>query len=344
MKRCHILGLAFSIALAGLLGCGARARYEKQDRQAVDHFSEARKLQTSGDLDAALAEFKKAIAANPSLASAHAAMGDIYRKQNDLPAAATAYESAVKANPENFRNNYNAGYLHQTLAQSERLLAAVKEHLVRAIELYAKARELRPNDYGTLVNLGVCYYRLGQYDQAENTFRSAVAIDPYQSHAYTNLGAIYDAQGEAYQAVTMYRQSLERDSRQPEVLMNLAAVYVRQGKYQAALRDYQAAQSMMDDPAAALERLGYCHYHMGEYEKAEEYYLKALKFQPANAEARCGLGIVYMTYFVLDRTREDMRDQGLSEWRQSLESNPEQPNLIELMNKYAPRPATATHN
>jgi tetratricopeptide (TPR) repeat protein len=247
----------------------------------------------------------------------------------------------VKHNPENFRNNYNCGYLHQTLAQTERALSAVKDHLVRAIELYAQARQLRPDDYGTLINLGVCYFRLGQYDQAEGTFKAAIAVDPYPAHAYTNLGAIYDAQGAAYEAVTMYRQSLERDGHQPEVLMNLAAVYVRQGKFAAALRDYQTAQSMLEEPAPALERLGYCYYHMGLYERAEDYYNQALEHQPRNAEAHCGLGIVYMTYFVLDRSRQDCRDKGLAEWKLSLEINPEQPTLAGLVDKYTPQATTA---
>ena len=329
------------LACLALAGCGASSLYE-QDRQAVGHFTRAQSLQAVGDLDAALAEFKKAIHVNPSLAPAHAAIGDIHRKKHELPAAVKAYEIAVQTNPHNFRNHYNCGYLHQTVAQAERALEEVQRHLNRAVELYGRARELRPNDYGTLVNLAVCHFSLGQYPQAEAYCKEAIAVDGSRPLAYTNLGAVYDAQGQAYEAVNMYRQSLERDSRQPEVLMNLAAVYVRQGKFQAALRDYETALDLLDNPAPALERLGYCYYHMGEYDKAEENYSAALEHQPDSAEAHCGLGTVYMTRYVLDKSRQELRDRALTEWRQSLEINPHQPALIELVEKYRSRPANAS--
>lgn len=100
----------------------------------------AKDLQLDGDIDAALAELKRAVAENPSLASAYAAIGDIYRKKDDLPEATSAYENAVMANPNNFRNHYNCGFLHQSLAQGEKVLSTVKEHLLRAVELYSRAR------------------------------------------------------------------------------------------------------------------------------------------------------------------------------------------------------------
>ena len=332
-SRMVLLALAITV-LAG--GCALKTGKQLEEA-AIDHYVKAQILLDGGDLDAALLELARAIEADPDLATAHASMADIYRKRENHTQALASYERAVAANAFNFRNHYNCGYLHQMMADAAGALETVRHHLRRAVELYRRAVTLNGKDYDAALNLGACYLRLEQYEQAERYCKQAVTLDADKPHAYTNLGAIYDRQGRYYSAISMYRQSLERNDAQPDVMMNLAAVYVRQAKFATAIRDYKLAANMSPDSAAPLERLGYCHYFKREYTVAIEYYQAALAKDFHSAEARRGLGVVYMTQHLLDKGNTDLRDKALAQWHASLEINPDQPNLAKLVEKYSPK-------
>ena len=43
-----------------------------------------------------------------------------------------------------------------------------------------------------------------------------------------------------------------------------------------------------------------------------------------------------MTMYLLDKSQTDLRDRALAEWNASLEINPAQPKLTELVTKYTP--------
>ncbi|NQU76691.1 MAG: tetratricopeptide repeat protein [Planctomycetes bacterium] len=323
--------------LVGLtVGCAAK-KQKQLEVEAVDHYVKAKLLLDADNLDLALVELMKAVEAYPTLATAHASIGDIYRKKNDYPKAVHAYERAVQANRYSFRNHYNCAFLHQMLAGTVKAVEATRTHLLRAVQLYLRAIQLNGDDYDTTLNLSVCHYRLGQYDQAEQQCKRALELDDKPADAYTNLGAIYDRQGKYYSAISMYRQSLERNSNQPAVMMNLAAVYVRQGKLASAIRDYEIASKMDPLSPSPLERLGYCYYFMQQFDKATEYYEAAIAVDSDFAAARRGLGVVFMTQYLLDKKNTELRDRALAEWEASLEINPDQPDLARLIEKYAPK-------
>jgi hypothetical protein len=44
-----------------------------------------------------------------------------------------------------------------------------------------------------------------------------------------------------------------------------------------------------------------------------------------------------MTQFLMDNTRTDLREKALGEWTRSLELEPNQPDLVRLIEKYSPR-------
>jgi hypothetical protein len=48
------------------------------------------------------------------------------------------------------------------------------------------------------------------------------------------------------------------------------------------------------------------------------------------------MGVVQMTEFILDPARTDRRDRALEAWERSLELDPNQPDLVRLVSKYAP--------
>ncbi len=323
--------------LASLAGC-AQHRRRQLEAQAIDAYVLGQLLADQGRLDAALAQLARAIQRDPTLETAHAAMGDIYREQGSIDLAAYAYERACEANPYGFRSHYNLGVLRQMLAEAAPTLPEFQARIRQAVEVYLRALALKPADYDASLNLGVCYFRMGQLDKAEHYCRQAVALDPARPGGWVNLGAVLDERGELYPAVQAYKRALELETDQPTVLMNLANVYIKQGRFKAALSNYELAAAMDETSPAAQERLAFCHYHMRDYDAAVAAYGRALALDDRHADSRRGLGVVYMTQYLLDTTQAELRDKALAEWTASLEINPNQPDLAQLIAKYTPPP------
>jgi len=325
--------------VAGLLamacGCGLRARINEQ--AAIDRYVRGKLLAEQGDMDAALAELAKAVKANPNLSIAHAAAGDIYRKRGDWQSARRSYENACKANPYAFRPHYNLALTYQTLADAAKAVQRVRQMLRLAVQVYLRASILEPDDFETNLNLSGCYFRLGKYDLAESHCKAAIAIKPDDPNARSNLGIIYDTQDMFYEAISAYKASLEIDTNQPKVLMNLGAIYIRQGRLRAAIATTKLAAEQSPDDPAPWEQIGKCHYYLKEYAQAVEAYQKAVSLGKASAAAHRGIGVVYMTQFVLNGGDDaDLRDKGLAAWHASLEIQPDQKDLRELVRKYSP--------
>ncbi|NLF32765.1 MAG: tetratricopeptide repeat protein [Planctomycetes bacterium] len=330
-----VLGVAATAALV-VSGCqvGPRPASAPRPEVAAELFVQSQLRLDENDETAALAALLAAVQADPELSVAHAAIGDIYRQRGDYPMAVRSYERAVEVNAWDFRNHYNCASLHQALASIERAADAIQRHLRRAIELYQRAIVLDRRDYDSRLNLGVCHFQLGQYDQAAEACRQAIALNDAMPEAYTNLGVIYHQLGRNYDAIAMYNKSLERDGLQPLVLMNLGDSYIRVSRYPSAIRSYQQALELAPASATALERLGFCHYFTGDYARAREYYQSALAADERLAPAHRGLGIVCLTLYLQDRSSEALRQEGLGHLRTSLQLDPEQPQLDALIAKY----------
>ena len=265
----------------------------------------------------------------------HSAIGDIHRRRGNWELARKAYESACEANPYAFRPHYNLGVMYQRLAEASVTLDRMQRLLRKAINVYLRATVLRPDDFDANLNLSACYFQLGKYQLAERYCKIAIGIRPSSPHAYSNLGIIYDSQGRTNDAIRAYLTSLEFDTHQGQVLMNLGSAYMRQGRLKSAMKTFQLAMEEMPNDAAPWEQIGTCHFHAQEYDKAVAAYRRAITLDGDSPGALRGVGVVYMTQYLLNHNAE-LRDKALAAWQASLEIQPNQPDLARLVDKYSP--------
>lgn len=117
---------------------------------------------------------------NPSI---FFAVGTIYDQMGDVTKATSAYENAIRINPEYFEANYNLGALYvnqaaEILQKANDLpLEKVKEYdiekakademLAKSLPYLEKALELMPEDVNTMVSLKEIYTRLGLTEKLE---------------------------------------------------------------------------------------------------------------------------------------------------------------------------------
>ncbi len=304
---------------------------------AIDHYVRGRLLAEEGDVDAALQELSLAVRNDPNLSIAHAAVGDIHRKRGNWEFARRSYDNACRANPYAFKPHYNLGLTYQTLARAAQAAQRVQRYLKQATQVYLRAIAIEQDDFDANLNLSVCYFQLHKFDLAEQYCKRAIELDGEDPNAYSNLGIIYDSQNRLYDAIRAYKQSLEIDTHQPKLLMNLGSTYMRQNRLHQAIRAYDLAAAEAPDDPSPWEQIGSCHYRLGENDQALDAYQKAISFGGGTAMAHRGLGVVYMTQYVMDRTKNDLRDKALACWHVSLELKPDQQDLRRLVQKYTPQ-------
>ncbi len=333
MRKTVVLAAA-TVTLALVTGGCAQPAPEEA---AIDYFVKGELLAEVGEVDAALAELAKAVKIDPELSVAHTAIGDIHRHRGDWAQAREAYETACQTNPFAFRAHYNLGVTYQALAeQVVDVTEQFRTYLTKAVEVYLRAIVLSPGDFDSHLNISACYFELGEMDKAEQYCLAAVQIDPASPAAQSNLGTIQEYRGELYEAIASYKASLEQDAHQPWLLVRLGSVYMRQGRLKAALQSFQAASQEAPASSIPWEKTGACYFYLRDFAKAQDAYAKALELDAGSAAAHRGMGVTYMAQYVMDRSRTDLRDKALEQWNTSLDIQPKQDDLKQLVKKYTP--------
>jgi tetratricopeptide (TPR) repeat protein len=146
-----------------------------------------------GNLDAALADYDKAIEANPALSLAYYARGLVFGDLGNYKAAVAEYTKAIGIEPD-YPYFTNRAHAYQQLKDFR---AAVAD--------YTEAVRLKPEDSGSYFRRGNLYADMGERDAAIGDFRKAAdtAADEITRTAYR--GRLYHVQGRREDAATAYR-------------------------------------------------------------------------------------------------------------------------------------------
>ena len=95
----------------------------------------------------------------------------------------------------------------------DRLLARANSiadsNCAKAMELYAKALEQKPNGVEALAGLGYCQIDAKQFSSAFSKFRAALAVSPRYEPALRGIAETYQQQGRKEQAIEAYKRYLE---------------------------------------------------------------------------------------------------------------------------------------
>jgi Tfp pilus assembly protein PilF len=166
--------------LAGeaLLGLSVAAPESGQMYQAIAH-----ELVRQRDINAAITDYRKAIAANPNLPGIHYELAEALHASPDLKLRAEAeeqYKLAVAANPSDEKAITRLGDL-----------AVDKGDLDSAANSYKRALTLAPNDTDALVGLARVYTEKNDPQSALPLLERVVAADSSNVQAHYRLSMVY---------------------------------------------------------------------------------------------------------------------------------------------------------
>jgi tetratricopeptide (TPR) repeat protein len=141
--------------------------------------------------------------------------------------------------------------------------------------------------------LGLVYEMKEEWDKEEGAMRRVLLLHPNHAHAHDSLGDVYYYRDELDEAVSEYQAALRLDPFHPRALIQLAATYEKAGQYRAAIAQLQRTSELLPDFDWTWIYLGDLHRSRGSYEEALRAYQRALAMDPANVDAKVGLGLTY---------------------------------------------------
>ncbi len=202
------------------------------------------------------------------------------------------YMADLPNSPNCAKLNYHTG-LEETKRGLDEKSGTVTDSawVKKGIDRYTKAIELYPEYHDAYGSRGVAYFRLGQFDQAEKDYQTALKYRPNDTKVLSNLGYIYfmRAQRPGNQlmltqldsAENVYRRSVKYDPRFVDARRNLGAVLAMKRKFPEAIEQWKEALQYDKNNATLNYYIGSAYFDMGQKEAAQPWLEKAYAIDPS---------------------------------------------------------------
>jgi tetratricopeptide (TPR) repeat protein len=125
--------------------------------------------------------------------------GEWFERQHHIEPAERFFRQALALDPSNAMTLNYLGYM----------LADKGVRLPEALQLIQKAVKQQPANGAYLDSLGWVYFKMGDYERAEDNLRSAVQRDQTDPTVHMHLGDLYEKTGRIRQAAAQWQLSLD---------------------------------------------------------------------------------------------------------------------------------------
>ena len=140
----------------------------------------------------------------------------------------------------------------------------------------------REEKLAQLIADGEQLLKLGNYDQAEDRFITAIKIAPKSTYAYRGLADTYLAKDNIEEAQQTYQFLLKIAPEDDSVLVKLAEIAENEGNLEEAIEYYQQAVLQNDALSPRFYHLAELLLKVGQPEVAKESILQAVELEPQN--------------------------------------------------------------
>jgi protein O-GlcNAc transferase len=165
--------------------------------------------------------------------------------------------------------------------------------LPEAARLYRRVLEREPEHTDALYLLGLVAHQTGDHTEAIELIRKSLELVPDQPQALNVLGLAQAACGRTEDAEASYRKAIALE-RAPEFYNNLGNLRKDAGRLDEAIFAYNRAVGIDPEYAAAHYNLGNAHRTRQDLEEAERSFRRAIAADAAHGNALAALGQVLL--------------------------------------------------
>ena len=175
-----------------------------------------------------------------ALSEAWTQLGHAAFEAADHPRVERAFSEARKFAPQNLSAHFNAALGFQVNGRNE-----------EAVQAYAEANRLSDRHPKILCNLGVLYFQMEAYGEAEKVLKIAVEADPGYARAWDNLAATLGAQDKLEEALEAARRAVV-------LRPDYAEAHFKMGLIHFAKQDWAQAESELKLASSTPSLRGDC--------------------------------------------------------------------------------------
>jgi tetratricopeptide (TPR) repeat protein len=337
-----ILGEPLGLAL--LLVCIGATSHAEDDPTILRLLDEGGRALQSGDIDTAFSSFRKILVLQPDHPEAYFRLGQVFINKGDYAKAEEVLLKTTELDPLNARYAINLGNFYEqtgrrpeALEEYQRIIdsgtrdARVKEAEKRLSlatgQALAKKGEMNaallifngllldyPDDPIILANIGATYVFLNRTEEAENTFRRLVGIDPRHSIGHMNLANIYERTGRPEDAMRHLQKIIDLNpdpgmTKEAKIRYGIinGREYLRRQDWPNAVQVFQQVINLDPKRTEAFFNIALANLSLGNVDMAEKGFLSVLKVTPGDFSARLNLGSLYADTNRLDKAKEQFQ-------------------------------------
>lgn len=216
---------------------------------------------------------------------------ELFEKDGMLFQSIALVDAALESVDEALKNNENLALAHNIKGQiylfQARTYVTMPELRITshnyddAMESFRRAIELDPEYVDPLHNLGVALTDIGSFAEAATNLEKAVQMAPRNAALRASLAKAYLGQEQAQKALEEAQTALSLDPRNYEALLcaGLVDFYYR-GRTASAIDYFMRATEVDSTRSDAFLELGNMYYQMESWFRARREYLRALGLIP----------------------------------------------------------------
>ncbi len=159
-------------------------------------------LRQGGEMTAAIATLKTAVALDPNHIPGQVLLGWTQHLAGQRPQAITTLQRALAQQPEDI-----------PALNAQGIVYLVEGDLAAAIATHTQAKTLKPDNEIAYYNLSLAYQRLPDLSQAIDHAQQATDLEPYNPHPWVALALAHWSAGDTTAAQTAYGTALDLDGR-----------------------------------------------------------------------------------------------------------------------------------
>ncbi len=193
--------------------------------------------------------------------------------------------------------------------------AHVENNPDKAIELYQKALENKPDFALAYENMGRVYDKKGLRDLSIANFRKALQLSPDSENANLYLGYHCLRSNEPQQAIEHFSKSLEKGPENASAHEGLGRAYHQLKQWDKVIEHLQFARDKLNPKSAEVnELLGFSYYKLGKIDEAAGSYLNAIEIDPNKYASHFSLAVVFL--------KKGQKDRAIEQYKKAMEINP----------------------
>ena len=325
-----------------------------RDDDIASIFDKGLQAHNAGDLIAAEQLYQETLSIQPNHCEANHNIGVVLAAKNKLDEALKFFKYALDSSPNVslFWASYIDALIKlERIAESKTLIKAVKDAGISCDKIEAISQRLDvehqepgPKDTQELnelielqkfdeaiqaclslmdtypssavlnINLGKCYFELGQINQSISSYKKGTQYQPSWAVGFAMLGHLYSSQGNANQAIASLKTALGLQPDDQELNFTLGVELFQNEDVDEAIKYLKKALTQEPNSSSTLSILGGAYSKKGDHKLAISYYKKALKLDPNDEKLHFNIGNALQA--------EDSFDTAIKSYQQAIKIKP----------------------